>query len=78
MVGPKILGYCQKNQPHLVIKHDFDFYTDQQIQKIVYNPDEANPYESMLFNEFEKTLRFIDTFSKKDGPKKFTLHLPAL
>lgn len=49
--------YCE-----LLNKQEIGFFPGQKIQHIIYNPEEPNPYEQMLFGEIKKLACLITAF----------------
>lgn len=76
LFGSSLKGMDQHGSSFELIKHDIKFFSEQKIELIIYNPEAPNPYEQMLFSEFEKQCLLIDSFSKLGQPKHLLFHLP--
>lgn len=80
LIGANLLGYFENDElgtRFSLIKHNIKFYNDtQRIGGVIFNADDVNPYEEILFAEFEKLIRFFDLYSQSDKPKEIIYHLP--
>lgn len=59
-----------------IIKHQIDLHDGQKFEQIDYDPHSANPYETMLFKEFNKITHLIDRLAVSNQAKKLTYHVP--
>lgn len=76
LFGSALKGMDQYGSIFELIKHDVKFFPNQKIELIIHNPDEPNPYEEMLFNEFRKLVSLMNMFSAPDRQKRLVYHLP--
>lgn len=76
LLGAILKGENQLEGRHILLNHNIKFYIDEKIIYIRYNSEKLNPYEQMLFSEFEKLCFLIDIFSNPNHPKQLLYHLP--
>jgi hypothetical protein len=70
-------GITQDGDAVTLINHQLTLRPGQKIEYIRYNAKDGNPFEQVLFHEFEKTCTLIKAFTKSDQPKKLLYHLPT-
>lgn len=76
MFGATIKGVTQDGDSVELINHRLHLRTGQRIEYIAYNTDTENPYEEILFHEFEKNCILIKSFAQTDHPANLLYHLP--
>lgn len=81
MFGASLKGNDQEGYSTALIKHDIKFSgPTQKLEEIVFDFEQANPYEEMLFQEFDKYASYMKKLSSRQtGQKpKLRYHLPYL
>jgi len=76
MFGASIKGIEQLYQSFALIKHDIEFHPSQKIVNIEFNPRASNPYEEVIFNEFNKLMLLMKNLSNKTELGQVYYHLP--
>ena len=77
MFGSTLKGIDNIGFSFPLIKHDIKFHDGQHIIKIDFNKKACNPYEEVIFNEFQKVMLLITNLSTiDDEPKQLYYHLP--
>ncbi len=76
MFGPNLKAKDTGENEFILIKHDKEFYGEQKIEDIIYNPRAANPYEYMLFSQLEKQIELIKKISNPNKKTTLSVHLP--
>lgn len=77
LFAANLKGRDQKGCAFPVIKHNIDFFNHQKIVKIECTSNKPNPYEEILFAEFEKTCCIVDKYSDPKKSKQLLYHLPS-
>ena len=77
MLGSHLTGMDQNENSMQLIKNHISFFPDQQIQEIMMDSIEPNPYEIVTFKELRATLSLIARLSNnKLEDKRLDYHLP--
>lgn len=76
MFGSTLKAIDERGCEFPFMKHNRKFFETQKIHGIDYNALAANPYEQMVFSEFEKWCYFVNAFSKPRQKKELVCHLP--
>lgn len=77
LFGASMQGITQDGDAVTLINHHLTLRPGQKIESISYNAEAGNPFQQVLFHEFEKTCLLIKALTKSDQPKKLLYHLPA-
>ena len=78
LFGGNLKGVTQNGFRCPLVDHHLRLPLGEKIVRIDYDFAElANPFESILFIEFEKTCLLIDAFSELHAPKHLLYHLPT-
>ena len=77
LFGAAMQGMTQDGDAVTLINHQLTLRPGQKIESIRYNAETGNPFEQVLFQEFEKTCSLIKAFTKSDQPKRLLYHLPT-
>jgi hypothetical protein len=75
MIGSRLKGLDDHGARFDLIKHDIKFWDKQKITQIIFEQD-ANPYEEMLFFEFERLAYLMAKLSCERAGKNLYYHLP--
>ena len=79
LFGGNLKGITEQGSRYLLIDHHLELPVEEKIIRIEYDfADLSNPFEIMLFSEFEKTCLLIEALSESERPKQLSYHLPAL
>ncbi len=75
LFGPSITAENQKGRYFLLIKHDIEFYENEKIIRIHYNPLDS-AYEETQLQEFEKLTLLMKRLTKPNHPTELFFHSP--
>ena len=78
MFGPSLKAIDDESNEFILIKHNKVFFNGQKVIGIQYNTKAANPYETMLFSEFEKQVSIIKSMADSKKQPTLLCHLPYI
>ena len=78
MFGATIKGITQDGESVELINHRLHLKPGQRIESVASGTETDNPYEDVLFSEFEKNCLLMSSFAHSDQSTSLLYHLPAI
>lgn len=75
MFGTHLVGRTNANVQRPLIKHDNIYHEGEKVES-VFELQDDNPYEALIFRDFELYLQMINSYTKDNSRKTLICHVP--